>query len=197
MPITTNIFPFIQESLKIYLVESRTPINSLQMCELGDQLLKVDGIKIEVAKDYFESLGFKHTSIDINGKHKALPLDLAKPIRNKTLINTFDIITNLGTSEHVENQYECFKNIHYLCKKGGLFIHASPAVGSWIGHCKYHYPPMFFIRLALACNYRTINWNVIRVSREKTRDTCVALVKSEDNEFMSKEGFKRLEKLLV
>lgn len=193
MPITTNIFPFVDLSIKTYLNNSKRDIEGLKMCELGDQLLEVEGIDFKVAKDYFESLGVNHTSLDINGQHEALQVDLSVPIKDKKLLNSFDVITNLGTSEHVENQYECFRNIHNLCKRNGLFIHAVPSVGSWLGHCKYYYTPMFFMQLVNNCNYTIINWEVITVRGEKTNDVCVAMIKNKNNKFVNKEIFDKFE----
>jgi 2-polyprenyl-3-methyl-5-hydroxy-6-metoxy-1,4-benzoquinol methylase len=123
------------------------------MCELGDQLIDVDGIDFKVAKDYWESLGIKHTSIDINGEHGALPMDLSKPIDVEEIGGPFNIVTNFGTSEHVSDQYECFRNIHNLCRFDGLIIHSVPEVGSWKGHGLFHYSYHFLIKIMLKCDY--------------------------------------------
>jgi len=87
----------------------------LRMCELGNQTLRNDVIEDstpKTGKDYFIKKGFDHISLDIDGLDGALPIDLTKPImkdsRYKVLINSFDILTNSGTSEHVLNQFECF-----------------------------------------------------------------------------------------
>ena len=103
------------------------------MLELGDQELK--GMKkitiAKTGKEYYESKGVIHTSIDLNGRRGALKFDLSQPIDMPEWINHFDIITNLGTTEHVEpqsSQYECFKNIHNFLKVGGIVIHVVPDI---------------------------------------------------------------------
>ncbi len=191
MPITHTILPFIEKALKSYYSFEDIKVGK-RMCELGDQLIRDEYNKTIIAKEYFEFNGFKHTSIDINGKNGSLVFDLSKPIIDETLINNFDIVTNFGTSEHVENQYECFKNIHNLCKKDGLFIHAVPEIGSWIGHCKYYYSSIFFERLREVCNYEIMSEYVIEVYGNKTNDVCVAMIKNENNNFITKEVFDKI-----
>jgi len=101
------------------------------MLELGNQLMK-DGVKkgYKTAKQYFKSKGYDHTSIDLNGKDDAIMYDLSKPVN---MIDSFGVVTNLGTSEHVSNQYNCFLNIHNFCKADGLMIHNCPCIGDAAG----------------------------------------------------------------
>lgn len=108
-------------------------LDGKSMLELGDQVLK--GMKkithLKTGKEYFESKGVEHISIDLNGKRGALKHDLSKPIINPNWAKHFDIITNLGTTEHVEpqsSQYVCFRNIHNFLKIGGIVIHVLPDI---------------------------------------------------------------------
>jgi hypothetical protein len=143
-----KIFQSVQESFyKCF----DNKLSNLRMMELGNQGMQINGINYKVAKDYFQSLGIQHTSIDLNGRHGAMKFDLGIPL--KEFYCQYDIVTNFGTSEHVYNQYECFKNIHEFCKGGGLMIHAVPMPGHWPRHCEYHYPKKFFVMLADACGY--------------------------------------------
>jgi hypothetical protein len=93
MGINRETLNFLEETIR------ENKIGSLRMVELGNQFMK--GIKIEtgkIAKDYFISKGFDHTSIDINGKDGAIPISLNKEIINNSLIKSFDILTNFGTT---------------------------------------------------------------------------------------------------
>jgi hypothetical protein len=93
----------------------------LRMLELGDQTIGADSIPDTTGKTYFENRGVQHTSFDLNAKHGALPVDLAQLIDDPQWLDAFDIVTNSGTSEHVEPleaQYYCFKNIHDCLKVG-------------------------------------------------------------------------------
>ena len=54
------------------------------------------------ARSILRNPGVQHTSFDLNAKHGALPVDLAQPIGDPRWLGVFDIVTNSGTSEHVE-----------------------------------------------------------------------------------------------
>lgn len=180
-----------------------------KMLELGCQelkksflkkLIKTGKIKVEkdkpqAAKVFFEALGFKHISIDIEKCFSAIRLDLREPFPNN-FENAFDVITNYGTTEHVwpyKHQYQCFKNIHNCAKVGGVFIHIVPVIGGWIGHSDIYYDNAFFIDLAKANSYK-----MVEMKNEKTDSelvlTTVCLVKTIDVPFNSnkKDFFKHI-----
>lgn len=106
------------------------------------------------AKVIYQWLGVKdYESIDSNGDSGARIFDLNEDIRKKYgYAKTFDLVTNHGTTEHVFNQYACFKNIHDLTKTGGYMLHGLPFQG-YVGHCFYNYQPNFYLDLALANEY--------------------------------------------
>ena len=180
-------------------------VDGLQMCELGNQhiaettieFLKANGMPpFKTGKEYFLHVGFDHTSIDINGKDGALPIDLAKPIPDTVFDARFDIVTNFGVSEHVLNQFECFKNIHNLCKTDGLIIHIVPhlsyknriiATGRILQHGNYNYTFDFFCDLANICEYTILDRRMLIRGL-----VAVAMVKTKDNDFISEEQFNQL-----
>jgi len=58
-----------------------------------------------------------------------------------------DIITNFGTSEHVEpssGHYNCWKNSHSWLRRGGFIVSEVPEVGHWAGHGRFTYSHNFF-----------------------------------------------------
>ena len=163
-------------------------LKGLRMCELGNQLLRDHkGIEIiGVAKDYFIKLGVDHVSIDVNGKDGSLPIDLCKEITDNSLINTFDIVTNYGTGEHVDNQYMLFKNMHNLCKRGGIFIIIAPHIGYYKGHGSIHYTMDFFDGLIDKNNYTVINKSL---DVSVTYVIFLSMVKDGNAEFMLQQDF--------
>jgi len=189
MGINNKLLNYSMEILK----KEGFSLNGLKMCELGNQHLFVEEIQFKTAREYFLSISVEHTSIDINGQDGALVYNLAKPINNPELLEYFDVVTNFGTAEHVCNQYECFRNINNFCRKGGLFIHVAPLVGSWPLHCENYYYPLFFIRLAEANNYRIIKQEIFFAREgEDTLIMFIALEKNSRLPFMSKNDFKKL-----
>lgn len=116
-------------------------------------------------KKYCELNNKKHVSIDITGLDNSLAIDLNEstiPINEQ-----FDLVTNFGTTEHVEpNQYEPFLHIHNLCKINGIMIHEIPTPNNWIGHCKYYYDERFFNKLCEDNNYTLLEMKRIKYDRD-------------------------------
>lgn len=165
------------------------------MLELGNQVIgkSAGRIKESTGKDYYTSLGCHHVSIDLNEEDGALPIDLSKLIDKPEWTGHFDIITNSGTTEHVEpyeTQYECFANLHNWLKVGGIAVHIVPDIdelnrrGRWRNHCNNYYSQTFFQALADNNNYRVYAPKYIR------QLACVCLIKKKDVPFMSdREAF--------
>ena len=121
------------------------PLVGQRMLELG---CKENGEG--VYKWYFESIGIEHVSIDWNGFYGSLPLDLRTPID----LPPFDMVTNIGTTEHVSDQESCWRNIHNLTKVGGVIASVTPHEGDWWWHGE-HYPRIeFFEQFAALNGYR-------------------------------------------
>lgn len=169
----------------------------LTMVELGNQHISPNEVyRYPTGKEYYSSKGFKHISIDINGEDGALPLDLRNPELFKEYFNIVDVLTNCGTTEHVEpheTQYECYYILHKCLKVGGLMFHVLPDVneldlnGAWSGHCTNYYSDEFFKMFAEECGYEVLNSTIIRGNRS------VCLKKTLDLPFIqNKEKFLNL-----
>jgi SAM-dependent methyltransferase len=106
--------------------------------ELGAQHYLVNNSPVGYFKNLFT---YPLTSLDMNGENGSLQVDLSNEL---PVMQTYDLITNFGTTEHVSNQYKCWKNVHALLKDGGLVISEIPEIGAWKGHCKYYVDNRFF-----------------------------------------------------
>lgn len=135
----------------------------------------------------------EHVSIDLNRKNKAIPVDLDYPIPNE-LVGRFDIVTNYGTLEHVNNQYQAFKNMHSMCKIDGVMLHSLPPIDNWKGHGRYYYTENFINQLEMYCGYEIVN-NIKRVRRqgEKGKELLLAAFIKKKPEFIDKETFYQLD----
>ena len=145
-------------------------LSGRQMLELGNQKIKASGVREKTGKAFFSKKGAFHTSVDLNGLDGAIPVDLAKPDAAPEWAGRFDIITNAGTTEHVEPwqaQYECFRNIHRWLKVGGISVHLVPDVreldekGSWAYHCNNYYSENFFRMLAAENQYELASFTIM------------------------------------
>jgi hypothetical protein len=99
---------------------------------VGNSMLELGG-KINAPytyKAYFERLGFRHISIDWNGDHGAQRLDLRKPLG----LGTFDMVTNIGTTEHVNGQAEVWRNVLEAMHVGSVLVSTTPMPGDWTWH---------------------------------------------------------------
>lgn len=104
----------------------------------------------------FYQLAFGHEryqAIDLHGSPgMALAHDLNLPL---PLQEQFDVVTNLGTAEHVFNQYQVFRSIHERCRPGGLMLHALPNQGAY-DHGFFNYHPTFLFDLCEANGYGAV-----------------------------------------
>jgi SAM-dependent methyltransferase len=91
-----------------------------------------------------------YRAIDLNGTDIAWRHDLNAPL---PVAETFDVVTNFGTSEHVFDQAQLFRSMHALTRPGGFMLHAVPSQGG-PDHGFYNYHPTFFHDLAAANSYR-------------------------------------------
>ena len=114
--------------------------------ELGNKTTK-RGIPY---RDWYIDQGCEYTSIDWNGKDGALPLDLQEPIE----LGPFDLVTNFGTTEHVEDQKACWENVHRFVKVGGVFVNHTPEPTHMEHHGFWHPTVTWFIEFAQLNGYR-------------------------------------------
>ena len=120
---------------------------------IGDSMLELGNKRKGnmIYKHVFERAGFRHVSVDINGKDGALKVDLRKPLN----LGTFDMVTNFGTSEHVsensiEGQVVCWQNILEAMHVGSVLVSITPREGAprWLRHGRWYPQEPFFTKMA-------------------------------------------------
>ena len=192
-----------------YILDILKHNNISNMLELGNQCInnrEIEEIKEKWGKEYFTNIGITHTSIDWNGKNGSLKLDLTQPF-DEEFINAFEIVTNCGTTEHVELQYEVFKNLHDCGKVGCFYMNSVPLDTvenknkngvPTNPHGIYEYNTLFFIKLCQLCNYEIVNINTDKSTwAPNNQGLCNAIYKKKTNEsFISKETFQQLTQYL-
>lgn len=161
----------------------------LKMLELGDQLIRDASIPFKTGKEYFRSRGYIHASIDLNGMNGSEVRDLREPAQFVDWYGAWDIVTNSGTTEHVEprhHQYEAFVVIHRCTRVGGINIHLVPDVsemnGIWKHHCTNYYSADFFETMSRECDYEVRSNTIINGLR------CVVTKKLSDRPFSMDRG---------
>lgn len=116
---------------------------------------------------FYKILGIeKYNAIDLNGFDGSYEFDLNQDIKEVyEFHDTFDLVMNNGTSEHVFDQKNVFLNSHNLCSKDGYMLHMLPFF-SWINHGFYNFNPILFFDLAIANNYEIIDFGIGSRSEE-------------------------------
>lgn len=165
--------------------------DGLVWCELGSQLNRTQH---RSAKSVYIKRGVDHTSIDLDGKWGSLKLDLDEAVPDE-LLNKFDVVTNYGTIEHVNNQYSAFKNMHDMCKVDGIIIHGFPKKETFLGHCRYYYDEEFVDKIARKCSYDIHRLKIIdlgRSGKDKTNHLLTVVFVKTKMEFISEGDFTKL-----
>ena len=105
----------------------------------------------DVAQLYYSLIfgDFEYFSVDMHGSPRSVVADLNYEFRSE---KQYNLVTNLGTSEHIFNQAQVFKTIHEMTAKNGLIYHGLPHQGQF-NHGFFNYHPTFFFDLAAANNY--------------------------------------------
>jgi hypothetical protein len=93
-----------------------------------------------------------YAAIDLHGTSVAQKFDLNQEL---PISDRYDVVTNIGTGEHVFNQYMFFKNMHDVTKENGLMINVMPNQGCY-DHGFFNYHPTFIFDLAHANQYNLL-----------------------------------------
>jgi len=134
-PTIEELFAAKRDFLTLY-----QPLIGNSMLEFGD---KVEGE--HVYKDTFAAIGYMHTSVDYNGNNGAIKLDL----RDRFVLGKFDMVTNIGTSEHVKDRQEIvWLNMVSAVKLWGVLLSATPSPHNWPWHGHWYPTQEFYEELA-------------------------------------------------
>jgi hypothetical protein len=113
----------------------------LDLLELGDQEHIFLGGK---CRDKWKNAYKSYTTLDLWNSPGVTSFDLSEYSPES---HSVDLITNFGTSEHVEPQeghYNCWLNMHKWLRVNGFLISEVPESGHWLGHGRFTYTHDFF-----------------------------------------------------
>src|SRR5262249_12613401 len=102
---------------------------------------------------FWRSLGFDYAALDYNGHLDSFAIDLNDEQVAAEMRESFDLVVNTGTTEHVANQGNAFRVIHDLTRKGGVMYHQVPASGD-LYHGLVNYSPKFFQHMQKQNDYQ-------------------------------------------
>lgn len=93
-----------------------------------------------------------YAAIDLDDAPDTLHHDLNFPV---PIERRFDVVTNIGTAEHVFDIAQVFATVHERTAPGGLMIHTAP-VNGWWDHGFYAVQPTLYFDVAAANGYETV-----------------------------------------
>lgn len=120
------------------------------VCELGDQGISWEAKGHQAQRWYVERGCGRYVSIDGNG-HGTMTADLNQPVT----LDPFDVVTDLGTGEHIFDQAQVWRTLHQLVKPGGYIAFDRPTHG-YDTHCFYLTNECLFRDLAAANEYAVL-----------------------------------------
>lgn len=159
---------------------------NIDIIELGDQDIVIDNGQLD------SNHKFRNDNINKFKSWRTLDLHLIDGVEIFDLSilsnekNCADIITNFGTSEHIEEnigQYNCWLNIHNFLKNGGYAIHMVPPPNYWINHCRYYYTKQFFQ------NFENFGYDIIELEMTYNNLLLCIMKKIKNIDFMSYDNF--------
>lgn len=158
-----------------------------------------------IYRSWYISQGCHYISLDWNGQDGAVPLDMRLPITPRDILDKsnlemdhplrqtqhgFDLVTNLGFTEHVTEQEPAWRNIHNLVRVGGVVSCCLPfpfpgyekANPNWEMHGYWQPTVKWMEMLANANNYMV---HFISIWHNRVRPTLISRwYKAQDREFV-------------
>tara|TARA_R110000868_G_scaffold357282_1_gene618732 strand:- start:387 stop:1184 length:798 start_codon:yes stop_codon:yes gene_type:complete len=114
------------------------------------------GVRTLFLGEVFDHTTHEYLSIDVCPGHNTTIIDLNKAAIPVSFRQRFDLVLNLGTTEHIVNQFNSFAAIHEATKTGGYMLHQVPTAG-WHNHGYFCYHPLFFKDIVAANGYELLD----------------------------------------
>jgi hypothetical protein len=140
--------PFLEKLIAYFRRRSGLPAVEIP----AETLVRLPGGPVA---DFAELCGFRYLALDLFDGPQIRLFDLNWDDAPPDLVGTADLVTNLGITEHVLNQFKCFELMHRLTKPLGLIYHNLPISG-YFDHGYFSYHPLFFQHLAAANEYAIV-----------------------------------------
>lgn len=122
--------------------------------------------------DVCARFGLEYTALEVCGERPFQFFDFNRDTVSPEDAGRYDLVLNLGTSEHILNQYGFFNALHTLCRPGGMLLHVLPFSG-YLHHGFFNYQPKLFFRLAEQNDYAVLDFRVADEALRQELDSIV------------------------
>lgn len=170
------------------------------VCDLGaqnnytDEIVRNNPARYPYFSEWWKikNPDIQYLSIDLCGENGSEKWDLSKPLPTRM---QFDLVCDFGTSEHVDDIYQCFANVDALCKIEGIMIHENPKTGNWPLHCFHYYTQGFYIDLAVKAGYEILELGeTVAMGNFETGNNVYCIMRKKREGFMNREQFPETQK---
>ena len=108
------------------------------------------------AGEYLRLIGIDYQGIDVCPAPHTEIVDLNWQLVPEEWRGQYDLVLNLGTTEHLIDQTNAHAYMHDALKVGGIVLHQPPCIG-WPNHGYFTYHPQFYRDLAAANDYEILD----------------------------------------
>jgi len=123
--------------------------------------------------------GIEYHAIDVCTAPRTNVVDLNGEPLPAVHVGRYDVVLNVGTTEHVFNQLNSFKVLHDAAKIDGVIYCQVPATG-YFDHGYFCYTPLFFRDLAKSNNYEIVDSFFTMAGRSNLKELGIEIRSEED-----------------
>src|SRR5262249_2013189 len=106
--------------------------------------------------DIYRAVGIEHVSIDVDGTPGSIFFDLNTYAPPPEWMDSFDMVNNEGTLEHLTHIVNGFQITHELLRAGGIARHSMP-ISACPQHGMFYPTPKFYGKLITENDYELIS----------------------------------------
>lgn len=152
-----NVYNISKDKLRAFVDKQGTLIASATLEQEIDRLVYFSTPRPEerttLLSEITDLTGIEYNSFDVCPGLKTDIVDLNFDGLDDRYREYYDIVLNFGTSEHIFNQWNCFRVMHDALKTDGIIYCHLQVTGS-LEHGYYFYTPQFFRDMATANGYK-------------------------------------------
>ena len=160
---SSNLYNAPLESVQAFIGEFNASLPTASTRALAEKLAKgstydpkTGGANNAFAGELLEACGFSYLAFDIADGYRTQIFDLNREPLGDAHRGAFDIVLNIGTTEHVLNQHNSFEIIHDAAKIGAYIVHQLPTAG-FTDHAYFVYTGRLFFDLAGYNEYEIVD----------------------------------------
>lgn len=111
------------------------------------------------ADEIFTAAGFQYKCFDVDQRPRTIYVDYNTLAFDRSLYGSFDIVLNVGTTEHLPNPVAALFLMHWMCRTGGILFNEIPLSGR-MNHSLNNMTAKFWYTLRWMNSYEVLSAQV-------------------------------------